>query len=250
MSIVIAIDDYDVAETGELAAAFGYERFGYLVTPNVDHLIRYCDDAHFRALYSEASYILLDSQFLAHLIALTRGLRTRVCPGSDLTALVFREHISPADRLVLVGATPAQAAQLQRQFGLLDLRHIDPPMGFIHDAAAVESCLSRIEAASPFRFCFLAIGSPQQEIIASRLKERGRARGLALCVGASIDYMTGTERRAPRWMQRCGIEWLFRLLQNPGRLARRYLLRGPRIFRLLPRLQLQLRRPAAVASGK
>jgi exopolysaccharide biosynthesis WecB/TagA/CpsF family protein len=123
-------------------------------------------------------------------------------------------------------------------------------MGFIHDAAAVESCLSRIEAASPFRFCFLAIGSPQQEIIASRLKERGRARGLALCVGASIDYMTGTERRAPRWMQRCGIEWLFRLLQNPGRLARRYLLRGPRIFRLLPRLQLQLRRPAAVDSGK
>jgi UDP-N-acetyl-D-mannosaminuronic acid transferase (WecB/TagA/CpsF family) len=115
-------------------------------------------------------------------------------------------------------------------------------MNFIRDPIAVESCLCAIEACSPFRFCFLAIGSPQQEIIAQKLKERGVVRGLALCVGTAVNYMTGTERRAPSWMQRTGFEWLFRLLQNPRRLAKRYLVRGPIIFFLLSRIEIRLRR--------
>jgi UDP-N-acetyl-D-mannosaminuronic acid transferase (WecB/TagA/CpsF family) len=92
----------------------------------------------------------------------------------------------------------------------------------------------------------LAIGSPQQEIIAQKLKGRGVARGLALCIGASIDFITGVERRAPLWMQQSGLEWLFRLAQNPRRLAKRYLVRGPGIFMLLPHIELRLRRPTAV----
>jgi UDP-N-acetyl-D-mannosaminuronic acid transferase (WecB/TagA/CpsF family) len=66
-------------------------------------------------------------------------------------------------------------------------------------------------------------------------------------VGASINFLTGTERRAPAWMQRAGIEWLFRLMQNPTRLAKRYLLRGPRIFLFLPRLKFELRTPVSGA---
>ena len=115
----------------------------------------------------------------------------------------------------------------------------------IRDPAAVETCLRSIEAASPFRFCFLAIGSPQQEVIANKLRERGIARGLALCVGAAINYLTGSEQRAPLWMQKLGFEWLFRLLQHPRRLAYRYLVRGPRIFWVLLRIELRLR-PANV----
>jgi UDP-N-acetyl-D-mannosaminuronic acid transferase (WecB/TagA/CpsF family) len=81
-------------------------------------------------------------------------------------------------------------------------------------------------------------------VLAKALQSRGRARGLALCVGASINFLTGTERRAPKWVQYAGFEWLYRLLHDPARLARRYLVRGPRIFFLLPRLKFQLR-PAA-----
>jgi exopolysaccharide biosynthesis WecB/TagA/CpsF family protein len=101
-------------------------------------------------------------------------------------------------------------------------------MNFIRDPLAVETCLRQIEAMSPFRFCFLAIGSPQQEIIAQKLKERGIARGLALCVGAAINFLTGIERRAPLWMQQAGLEWLYRLSRDPRRLWRRYLVRGPK----------------------
>jgi hypothetical protein len=66
-----------------------------------------------------------------------------------------------------------------------------------------------------------------------------------LCIGAAVNYLTGIERRAPQWMQRAGLEWLFRLLQNPRRLAKRYLVRGPFIFLLLWRIELRVRKAAA-----
>jgi exopolysaccharide biosynthesis WecB/TagA/CpsF family protein len=168
-----------------------------------------------------------------------------VCPGSDLTAGVLSSVIKSDDAVVLVGGSAAQAEQLRIAHGLNSVVHIDPPMQFIRDPEAVENCLRQIEAASPFRFCFLAIGSPQQEIIARKLKERGIARGLALCIGASINFLTGVEKRAPLWMQRTGFEWLHRLGSNPRRLWKRYLVRGPKIFRLLPNMELRVRARAA-----
>jgi UDP-N-acetyl-D-mannosaminuronic acid transferase (WecB/TagA/CpsF family) len=143
---------------------------------------------------------------------------------------------------VLIGGSDEQARRISQIYGLRNLRHFNPPMGFIRDAPAVARCLEFIEAETPFRFCFLAVGCPQQEMLAQQLKQRGVARGLALCIGASINFLTGAERRAPPWLQRLGMEWLYRLLQDPARLARRYLQRGPRVFLLLPRLKLQLRR--------
>jgi exopolysaccharide biosynthesis WecB/TagA/CpsF family protein len=230
-----------VQEFTAMAAHFGDGKFGYVVTPNVDHFIRYHDDASFRELYDSATHVLLDSRFLAHLLRLTRGVKTRVCPGSDLSAALL-DAAAPDDSIVLIGATDAQAEALRTRFGLRRLAHHNPPMRFIRDQAAVESCLRFIESHSPFRFCFLAVGSPQQEMIAQQLARRGIARGLALCVGASINFLTGAERRAPKRMQRLGLEWLFRLLQDPGRLAARYLLRGPRIFLLLPTMRIVFRR--------
>ncbi|MGH9521040.1 MAG: WecB/TagA/CpsF family glycosyltransferase [Terriglobales bacterium] len=241
MSIVLRLDDYDLASFMLVAAEFGQDHNGYVVTPNVDQLIRYCDEQTFRDLYDEAAYTLLDSRFLSHLIGLVSGRRPQVCPGSDLTAALLAVVTDPDDPLVLIGGSEAQVEHLGRQFGLHCLHHHNPDMGFISDPEAVERCLTYVESHSPFRFCFLAVGSPQQEMLARRLKDRGIARGLTLCVGASINFLTGLERRAPPWMRRLGFEWLFRLLQNPGRMAWRYLIRGPRIFALLPRMRIQLR---------
>jgi exopolysaccharide biosynthesis WecB/TagA/CpsF family protein len=241
LPLTLSFDDYDLPGFTPLAAGYGTDRFGYVVTPNVDHLIRYYDDASFRALYAAADYVLLDSRVLANLLRLTRGLRARVCTGSDLTAALFSKVIVPADRVVLIGASAAQANRLAADYQLRDLRHYNPPMGFIGDPAAVARCLQFIEDASPFRFCLLAVGCPQQEIIAKLVRDRGTARGLALCVGASINFLTGMERRAPRWMQRTGLEWLYRLASEPSRMAYRYLIRGPRVFLVLCRMHITLR---------
>jgi exopolysaccharide biosynthesis WecB/TagA/CpsF family protein len=246
MTTVLEIDDYNLDEALLLVANFGSDRYGYVVTPNVDHVIRHHQDGNFRALYAQAAYVLLDSRFLAHTVGLVKRQMLRVCLGSDLTTAVLGSVIKPHDVAVLVGGTPEQAEFLRERYGLKILRHIEPPMNFIRDPSAIEMCLREIEAIGPFRFCFLAIGSPQQEIIAQRLKERGIARGLALCVGAAINFLTGIERRAPLWMREAGLEWLYRLTRNPRRLWKRYLVRGPKIFLFLWRIEIRVRQSASI----
>lgn len=242
--VVHHIDDLDVPGFLAVAANFGVRRYGYVVTPNVDHLIRCHEDPSYRSIYSSATYVLLDSRVAAYLLRLVKGVRLPVCPGSDVFPALLAKVVAPADRLVLIGGSAQQAQTLASSYGLRDLRHHNPPMGFINDPTAVRQCLEFIEAASPFRFCFLAVGAPQQERIAQHLLERNRARGLALCFGASLNFVTGVERRAPVWMRRIGSEWLYRLMQDPKRLGERYLIRGPRIFGHLRRARIVLRSSA------
>jgi exopolysaccharide biosynthesis WecB/TagA/CpsF family protein len=246
-SLNLRVDDFNLDGFVSRAARYGSGSYDYVLTPNVDHVIRYCDDSGFRNLYAHAGFVLLDSRLLANILRLTHGIILPVCPGSDLTARLM-PLIAPQDVIVMIGGSEQQAQRLRERYGMQALRHYNPPMGFIRDAEAVERTLQFIETQSPFRFCFFAVGSPQQEQLAYALQQRGKARGLAFCIGASINFLTGAERRAPRWMQQLSLEWLFRLLQDPNRLARRYLVRGPRIFGLLSRLRFELR-PARTAPG-
>ena len=85
----------------------------------------------------------------------------------------------------------------------------------------------------------LAIGSPQQELFAQALLRRGRCWGVALCIGAGLEFLVGARRRAPVPVQRLGLEWAYRLLSEPRRMWRRYLVDGPRI---LPLFLADLRR--------
>jgi exopolysaccharide biosynthesis WecB/TagA/CpsF family protein len=246
--LIHEVDDYDLESFTPLAASFGQERFGYVVTPNVDHLVRFYEDSTFREHYRKADYVLLDSRFAARLLRLVKGVRLRVCTGSDLTAALFSRVVTSSDRVVLIGGTPEQAATIEMLYGLRNVHHLNPPMGFADDPEAFDACARFIESQSPFRFCFLAVGSPQQEALAALLLTRGIARGLALCVGASLNFITGSEKRAPEWMQDLSLEWFYRLAQNPKRLARRYLLRCPRFFGHLRRAQFISRRGAAKAA--
>lgn len=240
-AIACPIDDFDLQRFMSVAAGFGRRRFGFVVTPNADHVLRLHDDSHFRSLYAQAQYVLLDSRLIAHLLRFVRGKEMPVCTGSDLVANLFEKIIARDDKLVIVGGSEAQADALREKFGLRNLAHYNPPMGFIKDPDEVEKTLQFVESHSPFRFCLLAVGAPQQEIVAQRLRERRIAKGLALCIGASVNFITGQEKRAPRWMQKFGLEWLYRLMQNPRRLASRYLVRGPRLFKLLSRTDFILR---------
>ncbi len=235
------IDDYDLNQFVRVVQDFGQETYGYVVTPNADHLIRWHQDHAFREYYARATFTVLDSRFIATLFRIRSGARLRVCPGSDLTESLLSGVIKPGDPVVLIGGDESQVATLASQYGLRNVRHYNPPMGFANDPLAVETCLAFIEHHSPFRFCLLAVGSPRQEMLAHALARRGIARGLTLCIGASIDFLTGKQRRAPRWIQRLSLEWMYRLIQDPKRMAHRYLVRGPRLFWLVPRTRLTVR---------
>ncbi|WP_240048283.1 WecB/TagA/CpsF family glycosyltransferase [Crenalkalicoccus roseus] len=215
-----------------LAARPADAPFAYAVTPNADHLVRLSRQPALRPLYEEAALRLLDSRVVARL---ARGLGLSpppVVPGSDLTAALFREVIRPGDPLAILGAPPAAVARVADRFGLSRIAHHDPPMGFDADPAALEAALAFLEA-HPARFVLLCVGSPRQERVAAALRRRGRASGFGLCVGASLLFLAGLERRAPVVLQRAGLEWAWRLAQDPARLARRYLVDSPAILRLL-----------------
>lgn len=245
-------DDLDAAAAAaRLAARPAGAPFGYVVTPNADHLTRLARRPALHAAYAGAAMVLLDSRVVARAARALGLAAPRVATGSDLTRILLARHLAPGERLTIVGLAPARLPALIARTGIAPPAHLDPPRGFERDGAAWEAAIAFV-LAHPSRFVLLAVGSPRQELLAAAIAATGRATGTALCVGASLDFLSGAARRAPDWMQRAGLEWLHRLAQDPARLARRYLIDDPPIFALLLRERLsRLRagRPAPPAAG-
>lgn len=207
-------------------------RFKYVVTPNVHHMVRLFDDTQtLRPLYDKAWRVFCDSRVLSRL-AWFAGLRLPVITGSDLTAQIIASAAQRRLKIAVVGPNAAARTALEEQYPGLEIALITPPMGFIASEVEIRKCVDFVtKAQAPLSL--LAVGMPQQEILASRIAEHPEARGIGLCIGASIDFLTGKQRRAPRWVQKAGFEWLHRLLSDPRRLASRYLIDCPRIFYLI-----------------
>jgi N-acetylglucosaminyldiphosphoundecaprenol N-acetyl-beta-D-mannosaminyltransferase len=182
-------------------------------------------------LYERAWRVFCDSRVLSRLAWLS-GVRLTVITGSDLTACLIARAEEQHLRIALIGPTAAACAALEGRYPGLNVEFHTPPMGFIHSEHEVQKCIDFVvKTQAPL--IFLAVGMPQQEILADRIADHPQTRGVGLCIGASIDFLTGTQRRAPAWVQKAGFEWLHRLLSDPRRLAWRYLVECPRIFYLI-----------------
>jgi len=225
--------DFDpLDQSGAVARVLSLARgdgFAYAVTPNVDHLVRLHrrkDDGALWSAYRSAALCLCDSRIL---LALARrsGRGLNLVTGSDLTARLL--GLADLPSASVIGGDAHLLRDLAATYPRVTFFHHQAPNGILHDAQAqvevaqfVESCAAGVH--------FFAIGAPQSELICALIRQRGKATGVGLCIGASLEFLTGAKRRAPRWMQKAGLEWLFRLASEPGRLWRRYLLEGPAIF--------------------
>jgi len=198
-----------------------------IVTPNVDHIVCFYKDISFQNIYLKSDVFVNDSRILQKLSSFGLDKIESLVPGSDLTAWLFNN--APAGtRITVIGSSVETASIIKEKYPLVNLQHYNPPMGFINDKREVEKCLSFCEVNDADIY-FFAVGSPRQEILASKLKEIGSS-GAFLCVGASLLFLSGEEVRAPKWVQLIHMEWFFRLIQDPKRLYRRYLIEGPAIF--------------------
>jgi exopolysaccharide biosynthesis WecB/TagA/CpsF family protein len=215
--------------------------FAYIVTPNVDHVVRiqYARSDLWPA-YRNAWITLCDSRILGRL-AERAGLSLPIIPGSDLTVALLTDIVRTDDRIAIIGGDISMVEALQRRLCFSNLVHHNPPMGFIHNPDATQAAISFVIEARA-RYVFIAVGSPQQEILAYRIGQTGAATGIGLCVGASLLFLTEEQTRAPKIWQQLSLEWMFRLLSDPKRLWRRYLIDGPLIFGLFR--QWQRRRSA------
>jgi exopolysaccharide biosynthesis WecB/TagA/CpsF family protein len=207
--------------------------FSFVVTPNVDHVVIFHDEKSevaelFRKAYAAACFRLCDSRVLK-ILARSLGLHLEVVPGSDLTVYLFKRGKLDGKKVALIGGDAAMQEELCLRYPAVGIVQHIPPMGILHNPHAMDE-IEEFLANSQSDYILFAIGAPQSEIIALKCQSAGRSRGVALCIGASIEFLLGRKPRAPIWMQRLSLEWLFRLLNEPRRLARRYLIVAPRIF--------------------
>ncbi|WP_332677213.1 WecB/TagA/CpsF family glycosyltransferase [Brevundimonas sp.] len=201
--------------------------YGYVVTPNVDHVIKLMDGRVSRDVYEGADLKICDSRILAHLARL-RGMALPVYPGSDMTADLLASPAAEGLVIAVFGPDHAAFDDLAARYPRLDLRWIEAPMltpGTPGWTAAVEAA-----ASAEWDVLLACVSFPKQELFAHALRAAGRKTGAALCVGASVDFLTGRQQRAPRIFRQLSLEWLYRLLSQPRRMFRRYVIEGPAIF--------------------
>jgi N-acetylglucosaminyldiphosphoundecaprenol N-acetyl-beta-D-mannosaminyltransferase len=198
----------------------------YVVTPNVQHAMLFQEHAAFREAYSGASLVIADGwPLVATSWLFGKHLPERVA-GSDLLPGLFA--MARADQPLstfLLGAAPgvgqrAAAVIAERWPHVRVVGTYSPPLGFEADAAENERILQMVRQAAP-DVLVVGLGAPKQELWSYRFRGEIHAK-VALCLGGTIDFIAGNRPRAPRWMQKTGLEWLHRAASEPRRLGPRY----------------------------
>ena len=234
----------DVAAlSAHIATQAAQAQGGWVVTPNIDILRRWQREAAFRQLVAGATVFTADGAPIVWASRLAGTPLPGRLAGSDLFVSLFREAQARGLRMLLLGGNPGAAEAAARQLGATPgaggrVQCLCPPMGFEHQAAEMAQLEAALEQARP-DIVFVGLGSPKQEALIHHLRPLA-PQAWYLGVGVSFSFVAGDVRRAPAWAQASGLEWAYRLLQEPGRLARRYLVDGlPFAFGLLAKALLQ-----------
>ncbi|KRE63081.1 hypothetical protein ASG78_02895 [Nostocoides sp. Soil756] len=200
---------------------------GLIVTPNVDIWLRMRREPDTALLVSSADIVVADGQPLV----LAARLMGEPLPGR-VTGASLVESLSAAAAVhdipvYVIGGGEAEVALLaasslaDRHRGLQVVGHVTPPHGFERDPVLLDELVSHVVSCGP-GIVLVGLGFPKQEWLAKVLMARLPQAWFLGC-GAGVEMAAGRRRRAPGWAQRCGLEWLARLVQEPRRLARRYL---------------------------
>lgn len=209
-----------------------------VVTPNVDHVLRLQEDAEFAGLVARAEMVVADGQPIVWATRLLgKPLKERVA-GSDLVPAVCAHAAKTGLRVFFFGGAPGSAAAAEQKLselnpGLRSVGHYCPDYGFEKDPIKNDEALRIIREARP-DILFVGLGSPKQERWIADHMDAYQVP-VSLGIGVTFSFIAGDIKRAPRWMQKSGLEWFHRLCSEPGRLWHRYLVRGPMFVGVLAR---------------
>ncbi len=210
---------------------------GWVITPNLDHMRRADVDGEFREMLNEADVVVADGMPLIWASRLQGTPLPERVAGSAMVWSLAESAARSGRSLYLLGGDPGAADKaaevLKTRYPQLNIVGTDcPAFGFDQDPRQLAEVMEKVLAAKP-DIVYVGLGSPKQE----RLIRQARV-GLPhvwwLGVGISLSFIAGDVKRAPRWVQKIGLEWMHRMLQEPGRLVKRYLVHGlPFAARLL-----------------
>lgn len=203
---------------------------GWVVTPNIDILRRLVTEPSFRTLVSsESTLFTADGApiiWLSHILG--TPLPERVA-GADIFVELMSEAALNGKSVYLLGGNPGvaeiTARILQQKFHALRVAgYYAPPFGFESDAEEMSKISQFLVATRP-DIIFVGLGSPKQEQLIATLREL-LPNSWWLGIGVSFSFVAGDVQRAPIWMRKVGLEWFYRVLQEPKRLFKRYFLVG------------------------
>ena len=219
---------------GAIEALVDARKGGSIFTPNVDHVVKAETNEDFRRAYDTVSLSFADGMPLIWAAPFLGCRLPERVAGSDLLMPVLQMAARRKWRVYLLGGAPgvapAVAQMLTEQMGItvagwddawIERDGSDPSGNSVAKARAAQADL-----------VFVALGPPKQELWIHRSMDAIRP-AVALGVGASLDFLAGKYKRAPEWMRRYGLEWAYRLWQEPRRLWRRYLVEGPRFLTIV-----------------
>jgi N-acetylglucosaminyldiphosphoundecaprenol N-acetyl-beta-D-mannosaminyltransferase len=217
---IATLDDAVSAALRLVAAGRSFTFF----TLNMDHLAKRRSDASFRDAYQRATLISADGAPLVWL-AFRQGVRLERTTGADLLLPLCAAAAEARVPVAFFGSSEESlsraATRLVAMYPGLQIVHMEaPPQGFDPRSEAADAAGARI-AASGAKLCFVALGAPKQEFFGDRMAAHHPGIGY-LGIGAAIDFVSGSQVRAPKFFQRTGLEWLWRLGSNPRRLLLRY----------------------------
>lgn len=197
----------------------------YVVTPNMDHIVLLEKDQLFKKVYENAALVLTDGKPLLW-IAKWKGtpIKEKVS-GSDLFPKMCQLAAKRGYRIFILGAAEGVAERaannLKEKYPRLQISGTySPPLGFETDESEVDKIIDMINAAKTDVLA-VSLGSPKGEKFLYHIQNRLNA-ALSISIGATIGFEAGNVKRAPKWMADHGLEWLFRITQDPGRLIKRY----------------------------
>jgi N-acetylglucosaminyldiphosphoundecaprenol N-acetyl-beta-D-mannosaminyltransferase len=207
----------------------------YFITANIHYAMLSERDAGLRAVNEGAAFIVADGMPLVWASRWKGSPLPERVTGADLIPALCERAAAKGYRVLLLGGVPGVGEEAARRLcaryaGLQMVGVESPPFRPLTPDEQVE-LTGRIRAARP-DLLFVAFGQPKGEMwIAEHLEQLG----VPVCVqiGASLDFMAGRVPRAPRWVQRLGLEWVYRLYQEPARLLRRYVVNGLFVLRML-----------------
>lgn len=220
------IDNLTMSEAIEETDRLIRERkHSYIVTPNMDHIVLMENDELFKDIYDNADLVLTDGKPLLW-IAKKQGtpIKEKIS-GSDFFPEMCKLAARNGYKIYILGAAEGVAAKaaenLQKKHeGLQIVGTYSPPIGFENDKDEVEHIIDKINISNA-DILAVALGSPKGEKFIYRIRDRINV-ALSISIGATIDFEAGNVRRAPKWMSNIGLEWLYRITQDPGRLIKRY----------------------------
>ena len=230
------IDNLTMQEALETIDALIQEnKNAYVVTPNVDHIVQLETNKELQDVYANASLILTDGKPLLWIAKWDGTPIKEKISGSDLFPLLCDMAAKKGYSMFFLGAAEGVAAKaadnlMNKYKGLQVIGTYSPPYGFENDSSEMNKIDAMIKKARP-DILIVGLGCPKQEkFIYNNYKKLGVPISLGL--GASFDFEAGNIKRAPKWMANHGLEWLFRITQDPKRLMKRYLINDMKIFKL------------------